>query len=490
MNSIALFLLKSLLVSGALTTWYWLALRDKRLNNYNRFFLLFTLYASIQVPLLHFQWFTFYARPSVGLVPSSFFLHVLSYNGTAGSTVSKPETYAGINWSVIAFAISGIISAVLLAIFFIRIVWLVWMSRKYPVSKIEGMTFINTDLPSAPFSFLTWLFWKDNISPDSEDGRLIFEHEMTHIKQKHTYDKLACQLLTCVCWFNPFYWLIQKELGMVHEFIADEKAIDGNDTGAFARMLLQAHYSNSYLVPEHQFFSSPVKRRLIMLQTTRKIKHSALRRMMVLPIAAGAVLIFSFSPPKEKKNIERADHKIVLVLDPGHGGTDIGSQYEAIREKDINLKIANRIKELSPQYNIETHLTRNGDETLSLPVRVNISNKLRPDDFISVHVTDDSVRDMRGGNFDIDICFENPRLERSKELGWAVFQHLNAQGGIQKQTPAEKRLYVLRHNNAASILIEFGDIKSKEKMQWITDDTKLDELCGAVLAGVVESHKK
>src|SRR6185369_14934409 len=95
-----------------------------------------------------------------------------------------------------------------------------------------------------------------------EMGQLIFRHELTHIEQGHTYDKLVCQVLTCIFWFNPFYWIIQKELNIVHEFLADEQAVTNRDTETFAMMLLQPHNNGSYLVPQHHFFSSTVKRRL------------------------------------------------------------------------------------------------------------------------------------------------------------------------------------------------------------------------------------
>jgi len=489
MNSIFLFLLKSIFISAVMFTWYCLGLKNKRLHNYNRFFLLFTLYASIQLPLLHFQWFSI-PSSTYAAAPSTFLLHAINDYSSGGPLPVLNRATSNINWYVIALIIAATISILLLLILFLRIAWIIGMSRKYPHTYKEDINFITTDLPRAPFSFLNSLFWRNTIPLEAESGRLIFRHELTHIKQKHTYDKLACQLLTCIVWFNPFYWLIQKELGMIHEFIADENAINENDTEAFAKMLLQTHNNGRYLVPELQFFSSPIKRRLIMLQTSPKTSHAILRRMMVLPLAACAVIIFSFSPLKEKKNIEKANRKIVLVLDPGHGGNDAGATYETMIEKDINLEIANHIKALSPGYNIETHLTRGDDETLSLEERVAASNKLKPDDFISIHVSDDSSAATDNGNFDIAICFENPRVDQSKELGWAVYQHLNAQGGIQKKTLTEKRAYVLRNNNAPAILIEFGDIKNKQQMQWITDDAKLDELCSAVLEGVVESHKQ
>jgi len=123
----------------------------------------------------------------------------------------------------------------------------------------------------------------------------IFSHELTHIRQKHTYDKLFTQVVVCICWMNPFNWFIQTELNMIHEFIADEACINEGDTEAFAIMLLQSHNEGRYLNPAHAFFHSPIKRRLIMITTSKQTPYSYARRVLALPLAAVVLAMLSFS---------------------------------------------------------------------------------------------------------------------------------------------------------------------------------------------------
>jgi len=494
MNTIVLYLIKSIFVSGLLTSWYWLGLRNKRLNNYNRFFLLFTLLAGVLVPLFHFQWFTIHSAQSPSTTSGALLLQAINYNGDYEPAATNITSGFPINWSVLAFIFISLVSVAFLTTLLIRIAWVFRMARKYPQTEIEGTILVTTDLPKAPFSFLNYIFWRNNIPLESENGRLILRHELAHIRQKHTCDKLACQLLTCIFWMNPFYWIIQKELNMIHEFIADETAFKENDSEAFARMLLQTHNNGRYLVPEHQFFSSPVKRRLIMLKTSNKTSYSFARRMLVLPLIACTILIFSFTARKDSKTeIVKATKKIILVIDPGHGGSDAGATYGSLVEKDLNLKIANRIGDLASDYNVEVHMTRTGDEYPTLAQRVEFSNALHPDDFISIHVNDvktDPKTDTGKGNFDLWINMDNTQTEKSKILGWAIFQNISKAGGIQRRNwQTHERLYVCTHNNAPSILVELGDIKNKEDMARINDDIKLDELCNAILRGVVEANK-
>ena len=488
MSVLLLFSVKSILVSGLLTSWYWVALRGKRLHAYNRLFLLFVLYASIQLPLLHLHWPAGASQPLAAFAKPAALLNVISDATPHATTQATTVTGTSFDWPLAVFILVVLVSLALLTLLIIRVSTLIRWRWKYATHKMNGITIVHTDLPQAPFSFFNSLYWKEDLQWDTEESQLIVAHEMAHIHQKHSYDKLACQVLTCIFWFNPFYWIIQKELGMIHEFTADEAAITDNDTDSFARMLLQAHYHNTYLVPEHPFFSSSIKRRLSMLQTSKNTKLSALRRVMALPLSAFAVVAFSFAPP-EAKNVAKAGKKIILVLDPGHGGREDGAHIGDVKEKDLNLKIAQRLSQLSPQYNIEAHLTRTGDEGPTLAQRVEISNKWHADDFISVHVADDPNGVTNTGDYDVSVCMESPSLDKSKQLGWAVYEHMKEEGKMLKQKPTEKRLYVLRYNHAPSILIEFGDIKNKEEMAALSDDAKLEAMCRTVLSAVVEANK-
>jgi N-acetylmuramoyl-L-alanine amidase len=491
MDPISLFILKSVIVSGLLTGWYRIGLRNRRLHSYNRFFLLFTLYSSIQIPLLHFQWFSYAATPSALQSPATFFLQVVNDNTAGGKEVIQQTTKSSIDRYALTLLVAAMISITLLCIFLLRIARILRLSRKYAHTMVEGINLVTTDLPNAPFSFLNYLFWKRSISLETDNGKMIFRHEQAHILQKHTYDKLACQLLTCIFWMNPFYWFIQKELGMIHEFIADEQAVHDGDTAAFAAMLLGAHSYGQHFIPEHHFFSSPIKRRLIMLQTASKTSHSYARRIMALPLVASAIMLFSFCGPKAgNEPIVKAGKKIVLVVDPGHGGMDAGAQYGSLKEKDITLRIATRISELAAAYHIEVHLTRTGDDYPTLQQRLNVANALHADDFISIHVSDDPGKDNGVGSFGAYIYEKNPRADESRRLGQAIFMEISRQGGVQRRATIEsKSIYVLRENNAPGLTLELGDIKNQRQMQELNDPAKVDALCNAMLKGVLESRR-
>ena len=122
---------------------------------------------------------------------------------------------------------------------------------------------------------------------------------MVHIEQKHSIDKLFVQIVQSVFWFNPIFYFIKKEINLIHEYLADHKAVKQSDTRAFAQMLLASNFSGNVLPATSPFLSSNLKKRLKML-TQKNTKYSYARRILALPILFGV----SFALLVNAKNIE------------------------------------------------------------------------------------------------------------------------------------------------------------------------------------------
>lgn len=284
---ILLYLLKTILVSSIFVTYYWVALRNKKFHYYNRFYLLTASVISLIIPLLNFNWFSIEEPVLYG---SSEVLQFVLPLKTATTSSSSSYQYS---WMDYALVISFIVTMALVIILFIQILKVQILKKKSEVTPMDGFDFINTKEENAPFSFLNNLFWKETISLQDEGGQQIFKHEITHIQQRHTWDRIYCQIVASIFWMNPINWIIQKELMTIHEFIADEEAVGNENVEIFAKMLLQTHYGNHFLNPTHQFFYSSIKRRIIMLSKSKHIKYSYARRLMVLPILVISVGLVS-----------------------------------------------------------------------------------------------------------------------------------------------------------------------------------------------------
>lgn len=76
----------------------------------------------------------------------------------------------------------------------------------------------------------------------------------------------------------------------------------------------------------------------------------------------------------------------IIVLDPGHGGSDPGTSYNGVSEKNVNLKIAQYVKaELETYSNVKVIMTRTSDTYPTLLERSQIAGNYKADFFISIH---------------------------------------------------------------------------------------------------------
>jgi len=277
------YILKAILISGIFFAYYWIALRDKKFHFYNRFYLLTASIMSLVIPLLNYSWFI--VQESLFYGSNEIVQFILP--------ISNEYRPIQLEWIDYTLVIAGIIAITLFSILLLNVIKIQLLKRKNEVAKMDGFDFVNTNEDNAPFTFFNNLFWKKSISLQEEGGQQIFKHEITHINQKHTWDRIYCQIVTSIFWMNPFNWFIQKELVAIHEFIADEAAVGNSNVEAFAKMLLQTHFGNHFLSPTHYFFYSSIKRRLSMLTKSTNTKYAYLRRLMVLPILMVTVCLVS-----------------------------------------------------------------------------------------------------------------------------------------------------------------------------------------------------
>jgi TonB-dependent SusC/RagA subfamily outer membrane receptor len=297
MNKMELFiyLLKSMILSGIFFGYYTLFLKNTIYHAYNRFYLLASMALSLVIPFFKLSMFTVSEEQAAGAK------QVLIYLTQLPASQAQEESIA---WEILVIIGISALFVGYLAYSILKVFRLKAVSAK---KQMGDFTFIETDLDEAPFSFFSNLFWKKSISMEDESGRKILQHELAHIREKHSWDRLFSQLICSIFWMNPFNWIMQKELQNIHEFIADRDAVGTGEVDAFAKMLLQTYYGNHFLNPSHSFYYSSIKRRIIMLTTSNTPKYAYLRKVAVLPLVAITLVLFSIQlsaqKPKPKKEV-------------------------------------------------------------------------------------------------------------------------------------------------------------------------------------------
>ncbi len=289
--------------------YYVLALRNKRFHQYNRWYLLSSVALSFVIPLIKIEFWKETQQSEA--------MKVVTFVYEADAYVAKNTSFW--NWDNVAMGVLGFISFVFLSALIVSLIKIYVLVKTYPHTFWENICFVFSNTPGTPFSFFKYIFWNKEIDVDSSAGQHILKHEVAHVQEKHSADKLFLSLMLIVGWCNPFLWLIRKELNMIHEFIADQKAVSDGDAHSFATMLLKATYPAHSFMPVNLFFHSPIKRRLIMLTTITNPRYSYIRRIMVLPLLTVVILFFSFRY-KERKAVKegfagQSSFTVPVVLD-------------------------------------------------------------------------------------------------------------------------------------------------------------------------------
>ena len=88
----------------------------------------------------------------------------------------------------------------------------------------------------------------------------------------------------------------------------------------------------------------------------------------------------------EKNFYDNENNKLIVVIDPGHGGLDPGAQVKTVREADLMLSLAQVVvEEVKRLDNTEVILTRTNDQFTSLDKRLMLAVQAGADLFISLH---------------------------------------------------------------------------------------------------------
>ena len=106
----------------------------------------------------------------------------------------------------------------------------------------------------------------------------------------------------------------------------------------------------------------------------------------------------------------RGPGNFLVMIDPGHGGYDPGTQSSAgVAEKDLALQIATRLKAALEARGIRAELTRSTDVFISLAERTRIANSAGADLFVSIHLNSSPNADTTG----IEVYYLNNTTDRA-----------------------------------------------------------------------------
>ena len=153
---------------------------------------------------------------------------------------------------------------------------------------------------TCPFSFFGWIFV--NPSAQSEEQlREIMTHERAHAEQWHSVDVVLAELLTAVCWPNPFAWLMRREVRLNLEYLADERVVEaGSERKSYQYHLLGLAYGKNVATISNNFNVLPLKLRIKMMNKQRTNSWLRAKYLLLVPVAAVALVACNLDKKNEK----------------------------------------------------------------------------------------------------------------------------------------------------------------------------------------------
>lgn len=205
-------------------------------------------------------------------------------------------------------------------------IYSVWrLIHSGPVSVIEeDVTLTVVDNISSPFSWFGHIVISENDVHNFR--RMILEHELAHIRLRHSWDVMAVDMALCLWWFNPAMWLLKRELQNLHEYQADDAVLNsGIDAKTYQMLLIKRAVGPRLHSVANCLNHSTLKNRITMMCKKTSSRWAAAKALLVVPMVAVALSAFATTVyvPREVQdkvtenslNLQDDENKPVYVVE-------------------------------------------------------------------------------------------------------------------------------------------------------------------------------
>ena len=175
-----------------------------------------------------------------------------------------------------------------------------------------------------------------------------------------------------------------------------------------------------------------------------------------------------------------------IVIDPGHGGKDPGACAGGVREKDIALDVAKKIRAHLQAVGYGVILTRETDVFVELRDRARMANAAKADLYVSIHCN--SVRDNARAT-GMEVYHYTHASEASKRAARVIYDKLLPVCGLRGRGVKSQDLAVLRETAMPAVLVELGFISNPSDRAKLTNFAWQDDAAQAIADGIVEALK-
>lgn len=283
---------------------YHCLLRKLTFYNLNRFYLLFGLLFSIIYPLIDIT-NLFYKQQTL---PS-----MVSWSPNWQELQQASTSHFSLGDSLTIF------SCVITCMLFIRFLSRLAALRRIHKQSIPAIyslyQYRRVMMDINPFSF-----WKNiYVNParhSKSELQDIFKHEYVHVNYLHTFDVLFAEVISLICWFNPFTWFYRNAIKENLEFITDRQVIiSGVDKKAYQYSLVNILTKNNQTIIGNNYNLHALKKRIMMMNRRNSSYFNLGKYVFVIPGVIVFILVFTIT--KAYQDYPQDPNDVSLTLQAG-----------------------------------------------------------------------------------------------------------------------------------------------------------------------------
>ncbi len=184
---------------------------------------------------------------------------------------------------------------------------------------------------------------------------------------------------------------------------------------------------------------------------------------------------------------------MLVVIDPGHGGIDTGSQAiqngtTILNEKDVNLDVALRLNRMLQEAGVNTYMLRDGDDSISLLNRPALANQANGSLYVSVHNNSSENASASGTEtYYYEKSSENNYGISSKHLAELIQEEMVANLGLNNRGAKSQPAYaVLNKTDMPAVIIEGAFLSNSNNLALMLTDEFREQYARAAAKSIIQ----
>ena len=220
---------------------------------------------------------------------------IYMYSAMLPEATAKADAAASVDWygwllGSLGFIYWGIV-AFLCGRFLVQLsscLWLALSSERVVILETPGYAVRKA---AGPFSFFRMVFLHPESHSDKETDEIL-THECTHVSQWHSIDVILSEMMCMACWFNPFVWLLKREVRHNLEYLAENTVIQsGYDSKSYQYHLLGLAHHQSVTTLYNSFNVLHLKNRIMMMNKKRSPGIVRTKYLIFIPLVGILMLL-------------------------------------------------------------------------------------------------------------------------------------------------------------------------------------------------------